>query len=186
MIGYSENRIIINAGSDVPEDSIQICNQIWKKKNMAIDDGLGGVYYPNNDINNVDDYGCLYTWDAAMRIAATVDGYDLPTRQDFNDLISCIGYESNAGGKLKATGLEFWNSPNYGATDDYNFHGTGAGSRLTSGSFSNFKSVCFMWTKTESSSLRAYYKFMQYSNAYLVDRENTKLFGFTVRLIKNK
>jgi uncharacterized protein (TIGR02145 family) len=40
-------------------------------KNLDIDDGLGGIYAYNDDENNVPIYGRLYTWDAAMRVAAS-------------------------------------------------------------------------------------------------------------------
>jgi hypothetical protein len=42
-------------------------------------------------------------------------------------LLEALGGAAVAGGKLKATGTTYWNSPNTGATDEFGFHARGSG-----------------------------------------------------------
>lgn len=71
---------------------IKIGNQIWSSENLALTvdrDGneleLGKDYfYPNGDKNNVEEYGLLYTWNAAMKIVP--EGWHLPSKEEWEKL----------------------------------------------------------------------------------------------------
>ena len=77
-------------------DEVTIGNQTWLSKNLAIDDGLGGIasVTVNYGQGNVTEY--FYTWDAAIRVAETVQGWHLPTKDEWDTLISTVG-GGNAG-----------------------------------------------------------------------------------------
>jgi uncharacterized protein (TIGR02145 family) len=56
-------------------------------------------------------------------------GWRVPTSLDFTTLATYLGGTSAAGGKMKMTGLDYWNTPNTGATNESGFTGLGSGSR---------------------------------------------------------
>jgi uncharacterized protein (TIGR02145 family) len=72
-------------------------------------------------------YGLLYNWYAVndSRDIANV-GWHVPTSSEFYGLVISIGGNSN-GAKLKVAGIEFWNSPNAGATNEFHFNAVGGG-----------------------------------------------------------
>ena len=99
-------------------DSVTIGSQVWMSKNLAIDDGQGGIYTytVNYGQGNVVEY--YYTWDAAVRVAASITGWHLPTKAEWGTLTTTAGGTSNAGKKLKAT--YGWKYSGKG-TDDFGF-----------------------------------------------------------------
>lgn len=83
---------IRNAVTDIEGNiynAVQIGAQIWMSQNMRVTvdrDGnelrLGKDYwYPNGDESLVEEYGLLYAWDAAMRIAP--QGWHLPKYEEW-------------------------------------------------------------------------------------------------------
>jgi len=72
---------------------VTIGTQVWALENLHCDDGGGGIYSYNNNTANSDIYGFLYTWDAAMRVAATVDGWHIPSQSEFQTLVDYLGGE---------------------------------------------------------------------------------------------
>lgn len=65
--------------------------------NLDVDDGLGGIYAYDNNEANVATYGRLYTWDAAVRVAASIEGWHLPSDAEWNTLTAYLGGTSVAG-----------------------------------------------------------------------------------------
>lgn len=63
--------------------NIKIGNKTWAKKDLSIDDGLGGIKEINGKY--------YYTWEAAKRVASKISGYRLPTKQDFVDTLESCG-----------------------------------------------------------------------------------------------
>lgn len=97
----SLNNLVIKSSNSIkplalfiPEDSpfptVQIGNQIWMSKNLEIDDGSAGITVVNNvNANNVD-FGTqyYYTWDAANRVANSIPGWHLPTKEEWQTLLN--------------------------------------------------------------------------------------------------
>jgi hypothetical protein len=71
-------------------NEVRIGNTIWKTKNETWDDGGPGIYYPNNNIDNVDDYGLLYTYDALLRLLADNPGYRILNTDDLFELVNTV------------------------------------------------------------------------------------------------
>lgn len=163
----------------IPLDEVQIGNQIWMSKNLVIDDGQGGIYTQtvNYGQGNVVEY--YYTWEAAVRIAASIPGWHLPSYDEWDALATAVGGSGVAGTKLKSsTG---WSSGN--GTDDFGFAAFPAGIQI-SGSFYNLGSNANFWAATEYSSSSAYYRYFTTStsmNSYYADKSR----GYSVRLIKD-
>jgi uncharacterized protein (TIGR02145 family) len=72
-----------------PSDEVQIGNQIWKTTYLAIDDGQGEIDY--NETTGL----YYYTTASANRVASSIDGWHLPTKEELDTLRSNIS--SNAG-----------------------------------------------------------------------------------------
>ena len=118
--------------------TIQIGRQVWMAENLKTTRYRNGEPIPNvtadiqwtalstgaycwfnNDaaINRAI-HGAIYNWYTIVdsrNIAPT--GWHVPTDDEWTVLITFLGGESVAGGKMKAPGLIYWNSPNTGANN---------------------------------------------------------------------
>lgn len=63
--------------------TVEIGNQIWLAENLRFE----GVEFfaPDGDEENISEYGCLYTWDNALK--AIPEGWHLPSKEDFENLV---------------------------------------------------------------------------------------------------
>ena len=177
----ANDKWLIKAVPPPPPEEVTIGTQTWKIHNLAIDDGQEGIYTQtvNYGQGNVTEY--YYTWDAAVRVAATVQGWRLPTVQDFMAFYTAFG--NTAGTKLKST--YGWSSGN--GTDDYGFCALPSG-YYQSGSFLNFGSESRMWTSEQYDPPRyekANYNLFK-TAAYIDNGTDYKTRGYSVRLIKDE
>lgn len=184
MIGLSESRLR-KKEDGVQFGEIEIGNQIWADKNLDIDDGEGGIYAYYNNEANVATYGRLYTWDAAVRVADSIDGWHLPSDAEWQTLVDYLGGESVAGGKLKETGTTHWTSPNAGATNETGFTALPSGYRNKAGTFNYIRGYGYWWSATEYDATLAWYRNMNYNYSNVFRTYNNKGVGFSVRLIKD-
>lgn len=114
-----------------------------------------GMYYGHNKELPLPDtlqgeYGLLYNINAVLdsrNIAPS--GCHVPTWAEINTLVTYIGGFSVGGGKLKETGTDHWDFPNFGADNIYLFTGVGNGQR--SGIYGYFEALNqygIHWTTT--------------------------------------
>ena len=96
-------------------------------------------------------YGLLYNWYAATdsRNICPI-GWHVPTDIEWGTLATYLGGQLVAGGKLKETGLVYWNTPNTGATNEVGFNARGSGQRNPDGSFTNIKIGNRTWASNAS------------------------------------
>lgn len=98
-------------------DEVTIGTQTWMSKNLSIDDGGDGIYTQTVNYGQGDVVEYYYTWEAAVRVAASIDGWHLPSDSEYRTLANQVGGISIAGTKLKST--YGWSSGN--GTNDYGF-----------------------------------------------------------------
>lgn len=168
---------------DPPSDEVTIGTQIWKNKNLAINDGQGGIYTQTVNYGQGDVVEYYYTWDAAVRIANSIPGWHLPTRSEWDTLAATVGGNSIAGTKLKST--YGWESDGNG-TDDYGFSAFPAGIRLRN-SFYYLGTRTSFWSANEyqpSSSTAYSYDYINTSNAQSSGL-SAKRYNLSVRLVKD-
>jgi uncharacterized protein (TIGR02145 family) len=142
-------------------------------------------YYENNTANGCV-YGKLYNWYALRDPRGLVPaGYHIPTRLEYNTLVTALGGSLVAGGPLKETGFDHWVSPNTGATNSTSFTGLPGGARSASGSFSTVGFYGYFWTNTQSSSTNAWYRILSYTTADFSESTVNKNSGLSIRIIKD-
>jgi uncharacterized protein (TIGR02145 family) len=189
---------------------VTICSQIWTLENLDVETYRNGDVIPqvtdpiawenlttgawcyyNNDSANGPIYGKLYNWYAVTdpRGLAPI-GYHVPTDAEFETLIvTCLGGETIAGGKMKSTGTTLWNSPNTDATNSSGFTGLPAGSRNYDGQFLSINDSAAWWTSTPNvppgNPLTARSKYVVSNFGFAYNLNTTKTTGLSVRLIKD-
>ena len=164
-----------------PTPHVVIGSQVWMKENLKIQDNLGGIVPPNNNLVNVHDFGWLYTLQAAKRVGGLVQFYHLPTFTEWQTLATYLGGNSLAGGKLKSINPYLWDYPNTGASDLFNFGASGAG-EYAGGIFSFFKHMGYYW---HSSSNPSSYPVIFFNSNYLSWSSLLSNQHFSVRLIRD-
>jgi uncharacterized protein (TIGR02145 family) len=149
----------------------------------------------DNDADNIPDYGLLYNWFAVSNAKGLVYlvknnvqdvGWRIGSDEDWTVLTDYIGGESVAGGLLKATGTDYWDSPNTDATDIYGFSARGHGiRRVEDAVYAGLKKEGTFWTTTVYGETSAYRRmFLENSGAINIGFNN-KNNGFAVRLVRD-
>ncbi|MFC2086142.1 FISUMP domain-containing protein [Bacteroidota bacterium] len=152
--------------------TIRIGNQLWMSENLktintSTGDQLNGVYAYNDNEDNVEEYGRLYTWEAALN--SCPEGWHLPTNAEWNELISTLG--SNAPNKLLEGGTSGFNAK--------------MGGRLSGDSFGYIGELGAYWTSTSSDTDHATQKLIVLNESEVIT-DNTLITGaLSVRYIKS-
>jgi len=138
---------------------VKIGEQKWMAQNLNyfepwVGPTRGNKCYDNKD-TNCEKYGRLYEWDDAIRLCP--DGWHLPTRPEWDALISFVG--SNPGKKLKSTSSDWRDSA---GTDEYSFGGLPGGILRTD--FERINVNGYWWTASEDRNNWAYSKSMSSEN----------------------
>jgi len=137
--------------------------------------------------SNLDIYGRLYTWHAATdsrNLCPT--GWHLPTDSDWDKLITFLGGNYLAGGKLKEVGTSHWDSPNRGATNESGFTALPGGSRSIYGEFRELGERVNFWSPTERAfdKGKTYFLYYNDNSIYATGNEN-KTTGQYVRCVRD-
>jgi uncharacterized protein (TIGR02145 family) len=142
-------------------------------------------------------YGVLYNWTAVMNGARSSSskpsnvqgvcpsGWHLPSDAEWSELIDYSGGTKEAGNKLKEIGTNHWNSPNEGATNEYNFTALPGGNRNISGKFVINGTYGFWWSATEATSGDAWTRFIDNNSDNVTRNINFKEMGFSVRCVRD-
>ena len=175
----ANDKWLIKAVPPPAPEEVTIGTQTWKTMNLAIDDGQGGIYTQTVNYGQGDVTEYYYTWDAAVRVAATVHGWRLPLMSDFAAFYYAFG--NTAGTKLKST--YGWSSGN--GTDDYGFCALPSGYCYTSASLLNFGTECRIWTSEKNGNEKAYYNIFN-TGAGTTTGSEYMFRALSVRLIKDE
>jgi uncharacterized protein (TIGR02145 family) len=128
----------------------------------------------------------LYNWYAVNTGKLCPEGWHVPDESEWTALSNYLGSEWVAGGKLKEQGLVHWESPNYGASNDYGFSALPGGCRtgLTSGFFRAFRYLGWWWSSTEADSIGARARLLAYDAVEITGGKGLKNNGYSVRCVK--
>lgn len=182
--------------------TVIIGNQIWMAENLKttkyrngdpiesfynINPSIGASCSYGNNAINTKIYGRLYNWHAVMdprNIAPK--GWHIPSNNEWNILNTFLGGQGFAGGKLKEIGTDHWKSPNTGATNETGFTALPGGAYYSSGSFGDFGTSGYWWSKTPSNSVFVWVWVLYNSSGGFGNSDiGNKGDGLSVRCIKD-
>ena len=185
--------------------SVQIGNQTWTLKNLAIATYPNGdpvrevqdntawfnlktgawCYYANNTANGII-YGKLYNWYAVNdpRGLAPI-GFHIPSDAEWTNLTTYLGGEPIAGGKMKEAGTSHWLSPNTGATNSSGFAGLPGGLRDGHVNFHEIGAFGGWWSSLGNSQGDAWARGLSSVDGIVLTGETDKIKGFSVRCVKD-
>ncbi len=217
-VAYGTGTIVIpfSCGNPITDNrdgksynTIQIGTQCWFKENLNIGSIIAGSQqqinnsviekYCYNDIeSNCTIYGGLYQWNEMMQYLNTegVQGicptdWHIPTDAEWTTIITFLGGESVAGGKMKSTGTieagtGLWSNPNTGATNVSGFTAVPAGYRVLGGAFDYFSRTDYWWSSSvESFWDNVWCRYVLYSTSETLKYDQSKNNGYSVRCLKN-
>jgi uncharacterized protein (TIGR02145 family) len=186
---------------------VEIGNQVWMAENLKVthynngdtiatelDDSAwittteGAYAIYDNDPANAEIYGNLYNWYAVNddRGICPAD-YHVPSDEEFLSLSNYLGGDDIAGGKMKEIGIEHWNSPNTGATNESGFTGLPAGLRGSEGGYQRMGQGVYFWSSSESNiSTNAWYHVLYYNHSLVWRMEYDQLSGYSIRCLADE
>ncbi|MCD4792484.1 MAG: fibrobacter succinogenes major paralogous domain-containing protein [Bacteroidales bacterium] len=176
-------------------------NTVWENlDDNNTDDAY--CYYNNNSGGEADTYGALYTWAAAMGDNAVSsntnpsgvqgvcpDDWHLPSDAEWTELTDYLGGSSVAGGKMKETGTDHWDSPNTGATNESGFTALPGGyRRCNDGNFYSLGIHGIFWSATEYTEFGGtctHSRILPYNHSNVSHSLDNKGYGFSVRCLRD-
>jgi uncharacterized protein (TIGR02145 family) len=146
-------------------------------------------WYNNDSASYSVPYGALYNYHAINSGKLCPSGWRVPTRQDFQVLISVLDSKSNfvrheastsAGGMLKATEPTNWSEPNIAASNKSGFSALPGGCRSWAGDFSMLERTGYFGSSTDNTALAV----RSASGSAFLRRGISSYVGVSVRCIK--
>ncbi len=140
--------------------TITIGNQTWMAENLSYNLTSGDFDYQNDEAT-ITKYGRLYEWETANN--ACPFGWYLPSKEDWFDLVNCMGGVDSAGVKLKSK--ESW-LPYNGDYFANNLSGFSAipGGYYEDGHLTNVNKSANFWTNKKQESMEMNYYNIKVSN----------------------
>ena len=186
-------------------NTVTIGTQVWLKENLRttkLNDGTEipnvtsgtewaglstpGYCYYDNSWSNALTYGALYNWHTVNTGKLCPTGWHVPSNEEWITLTNFLGGDTLVGGKLKATGTAFWESPNRGATNETGFSARAGGSRSASGPFlDNVKECAHFWSSTAYSIESAIFFGIYNITSNYLKTYCSKEFGESVRCVRD-
>ena len=148
----------------------------------------GAYCWYNNDAATYQaDYGALYNWyTVADSRNVCPTGWHVPTDTEWATLTTFLGGENVAGGSLKETCFNHWNSPNTGATNLTGFTALPGGLRAPVAGWIGFiYDMGFWWSSSEYDINNGSYVKMYSSDSSLNWQPAQKQHGASVRCVRD-
>jgi uncharacterized protein (TIGR02145 family) len=189
--------------------TIQIGNQTWMAENLRTskyNDNTnipfvtnytdwnilatpGFSWYENNASIYKNSFGALYNWFAVNTGKLCPIGWHVPNDTEWSTLSTNLGGENIAGGNLKETGNNHWQSPNAGATNAAGFTALPGGSlnfnwEGETAYFSDMGYYGIWWSTSEYDNVEAMYHYLYNGSILAESYSDAKQTGNSVRCIK--
>jgi uncharacterized protein (TIGR02145 family) len=155
----------------------------------------GAWAHSENNSSFESPYGKLYNWYAVAdprNVCPT--GWHVPTEAEWSTLVNYLDpnngndgeYSLVAGGMMKSTGTQYWNSPNTGATNESGFSGLSGGLRDNTGFFSGPGQYNGnWWTSSPDGIPYAWFRSLDHSTTTILRINMDKRYGFSVRCLRD-
>jgi uncharacterized protein (TIGR02145 family) len=185
--------------------TVTIGTQTWMVENLKTTKFNDGISIPNITDNNEwanlkspgycwtsnqpgykDIYGALYNWYTVKTGKLAPKGWHVPSYLEWSTLVTYLGGEVIAGGKLKETGTEHWHNPNTGATNETGFTALPGGLRdEIKGEFYDRDGYGYWWSSVEKDATYGWGWGLDLFKSDMLKRYNPKGRGLSVRCIKD-
>jgi len=191
--------------------TVQIGSQCWMAENLrtmhfpdgttisrgsSLDYNSPWRFYPDNNMKNVEEYGMLYNWPAAMK--ACPRGWHLPNDAEWNQLTKTAGDKYGCNGevddnaKALAATKKWKNSNNacqvgwrQSTNNATGFSALPAGDYNKNG-YSGFGETTCFWSATAMGSEAAICRYLSYDNLFVLRIPNDgKGRGLSVRCLRD-
>jgi uncharacterized protein (TIGR02145 family) len=192
----------------------KIGNQIWFVENLKVNHLNNGqailnlkdsaswtkskkpsyCYYNNDSVGNRI-YGKLYNFYTVNTGKVCPTGWKVPSDSDWFKLLSFVGGENIAAGKLKVKTYKYWGAPNVGAVDSFGFSALPGGYRSYNSTHFYGRNIFGNWwsskiikqyyggaPSTDDSLARSFT--MYYDKANVINITNWFNNGLSIRCIK--
>ena len=176
-----ENRLFVFS-----QGSFKVCDREWS---IDISELIppAAPYVP--PIVYYQGYGALYNWYAVNCGKLCPIGWHVPTKSEFENLITAVGGYYVGGDNLKSIGYTFWKEYSNGS-DYYGFNAKGAGIRdILSGVFKLLKERLCLWSSTSDEPGETWQLNLNYDNSGIGLQGSTdevsKTYGNSVRCVKD-
>jgi uncharacterized protein (TIGR02145 family) len=178
--------------SDVTPIPLVTNNSEW------VSNSINGTSSPmmrwyNNDqaTYTANKFGALYNWFAISpstngnkNVCPT--GWHVPSDDEWTVLTDYLGGVSVAGGKMKSTGTQYWQSPNQDATNESGFSGLPGGHCGSSnGMFVDVGNHGLWFSSTEGSAGETWARGLYYGDGNVGRGYGIKGSGFSVRCLRD-
>jgi uncharacterized protein (TIGR02145 family) len=159
---------------------VQIGTQKWLSGDLAYDDGQGGIYAKTITSAGVNiGVHYYYTKDAARRVANSIEGWHLPSRDEWNTFSNYIG--SNVNSIKSTTG---WNSSKNG-NNSTGFNAYPTGWYTNSTTSKQIGTLVAYPSSNDYSSSSLYAMRLRYDDSYMSVTTLSQSYLYPVRLIKD-
>jgi len=123
--------------------SYVVNNNEW---NYVDNQQLGAFCNYDFSVNYHNVYGNLYNWYAAKNELLCPEGWHVPKNTEWQELITFLGGNNVAGGKLKDARPYFWQQPNNDATNESRFFALPGGRKEMYGQFLDMGVYGYYWS----------------------------------------
>lgn len=203
----SETSVSTGTMTDSRDDqtykTVTIGTQTWMAQNLNYE--TANSYCYDDNASYCSKYGRLYTWAAAMDSVGTLstngkgcgfgttcsptypvrgicpEGWHLPTKAEFETLITAVGDQFTAGKVLKSTSGWRWNN----GSDAFAFSALPTGDRYGDGDYDGEGNGVSFWSSTEDDSDYAYSMYLCYMNDFAYPLNEYKYYWLSVRCLKD-
>jgi uncharacterized protein (TIGR02145 family) len=183
---------------------IKIGNQTWMAENLKTTKFSDGTTIPlvidnaawlglntpaycwyDNDSTYKKTYGALYNGYTVNTGKLCPTGWHISSDAEWSALITYLGGDNIAGGKLKEKGTIHWSGPNPEATNESGFTALPGGSRYSNGFYFTIKNLGYWWTSIEGKTLNGWYRSIYNRNSVVSRNYYDLTNGFSVRCVKD-
>lgn len=194
---------------------IKIGTQTWYKENLNVSKYADGTLIPevndpeqwsklttgawcylDDDSSNGENLGKLYNWyavagiydtnsliNSSLRKKLAPQGNHIPSDSEWTTMINSLG--SNAGGKMKEIGTDYWIDTDDNVTNSSFFTGRPCGICIKNGSFYFVGEFGYWWTSTSKDNETSWNRSLGYNSNVVCRSFDEKNYGFSVRFIKD-
>jgi uncharacterized protein (TIGR02145 family) len=179
--GYTYSTVIFNNGQEWMTENLKTTSYANGDPIPNVTDNnqwenltTGAWVHYNNDSQYENPYGKLYNWHTVAdprNVCPT--GWHVPSDAEWSTFINYLDPNANggattpniAGGKMKSTGTQYWQSPNTDATNESGFSGLPGGYRFDDGTFDYIGNYGDWWSSTEGGTNNAWGRALNYTMA---------------------